>query len=44
MNLLIVLPQTNLSLDEWFAKHKVSSKLYPLAIAISKAQDSLITN
>jgi hypothetical protein len=42
MNLFITLPKTNLSLDEWFVKHKVSTKLYPLTIGIAKAQDSLL--
>ena len=40
MNFYIQLPDTNLSLVEWFIKHKVSSNHMSLDMAICKAINS----
>lgn len=42
MNCTIYLPKTKLTMVEWFIKHKVSTKLYTLEVAIAKALDSQV--
>ena len=41
MNFKIVLPNTNISMVDWFIKHEVSIKVCTLEVAISRALDSL---
>ena len=40
MNLKVVLPKTDITLVEWFIKHKVSTNHCSLDMAISKAINS----
>lgn len=42
MNQTIILPETDLSMIEWFIKHKVSSKVCSLDYAISRAINSQV--
>ena len=44
MNFTIILPKNELSMIEWFTKHKVSTKVCSLELAIDKAIDSLVYN
>lgn len=41
MNFTIILPSTSLTLEEWMAKHKVSSNICSIGLATCRATDSV---